>query len=222
MTMISFNTQTGELFSGAKAVNDAMVISHLSEELTLLPGTEDHLSLNSLKMMLTRYPALTQLSLRTQRFLKEASVTKGKRKFKALDYLELRKTKLVQFSELTFAGVDWAKDDQPSAAPGMQCGAFQIRYEDKPSKKVECGVYLDGRKQGDERKLSLIGYSVAQLLHLPISIRHAQIETIQTFANAKRDDLDYLRLQRDSYFEASPCLTLMEMIETIMIELTLC
>lgn len=220
--MIHFNTQTGELFNGVQALSDSDVLSHLSEELTLLRGTEDHLSLNSLKLMLARYPALTQLSQRTKRFLKEANAAKGKRKFKALDYLELRKTKLVQVSELTFAGVDWTVAERQQAVSGMQHNAFQIRYEDRPSKKVECGVYLDGRKQGDDRQLSLIGYSVEQLLHLPIRLRNVQIETIQSFANAKRDDLDYLRMQRDSYFEASPCLTLMEMIETIMIELTLC
>lgn len=219
--MIQFNTQTGEVTHKNQVVNDEAILSHISDELTF---TAEHpFSLNSIKELLTRYPALTQLSNRTKRFLTDINAAPSKRKGKQptpMEYLELRKHTVVEISELTQTSVNYTTAPSETL-PGAGTLTISIAYDDKPSKAVNTGTYLSGRRADEDVDLSLSGHSVPSLSAVPIRIKPAEITVVHHFANEQRNGLDYERYTRDTFSENRQDLTLIEVLHTVMIELEL-
>lgn len=219
--MIQFNAKNGLVMHKATVLDNSNILSHITHKVVLEPGTEKDFTLQSLKSLLEQYPILQQLAGRSKRFLEQFEEEPNAERFYSIDSMILRRHTYVQINELTLASTEIVRTKQKDKNKGLVNSNFVTTYEAMPSTKVDTGVYLSGKKDDEKDSFSLMGFPISEVKDLPIIIGADEIAVTHDFANAEKNDIDYSQHQREEYLQKDHTITLLELIETILIEVYL-
>lgn len=207
--MLHLNPNTGSISFGNVTLKDAEILSRMSESICLEPGTESNFNLQSIQLLLEKYPTLQQLGKRAHYFLQ--AMLQPAQPSPALDSLALRRYSTVSESELSVVKVHMP----------LVNGQIQIDSLPIPSVSLRTGVYFSGRKHGEVHDIGLLGIPVSALKQLPIQIGQDEVLMTKTYAVAGTSEIDDSRTTQQNYLEKNTTISLQEMLMTILIELYL-
>lgn len=226
------NAKTGELIIDDEVLNDSQVLQVLSDEFSLVEGTEHAFTLHTFRRMFQLYPALTYVNAYAESFLEQAKLVKPKFHVVRPDLfdgacsvepnyesLELSKLVTIRISELTRVSSELVPVKAPVGVVsinGVQNQSYSIKleFEDKPSFDTQEDVDLSGIAEGVSFGLDM--ERLPRLMHLKISMPGSHYQYVQEYALPDRTGPDRDRTVETSVIHAHHGISLLEAIDAVL------
>lgn len=227
--MLVLNPRTAMLSYEDQDIPAEQVLMFIDADLELSPDSSSPLTLLTMKRLLLNYPLLQQINAWAEALLEDAEgirprlVNSASPKPQIGDpgftHIELQRTRIATFSELTLLKINLDIDEKVINIHGEVPAEMTAIYEDVPSVTITDEVNLYGVKGNSRYSLAMT--RLHQIFYLPIVLAPALNVQAMEVATEDRTAIEHSATSRIKILQKDHEITLRELLHAVLMDMNL-